>query len=110
MTFSTKAFRMQLKPGMAAEYQRRHDALWPDLAAALRTAGISDYSIFLDEETLALFAVLKVADGAPIDELPWQPVVGRWWDYMADIMEVEPDGSPRNRPREWPLRPMFYFA
>jgi L-rhamnose mutarotase len=43
------AFRMQLKPGVAAEYERRHDALWPDLADALRKAGIHDYSIFLDE-------------------------------------------------------------
>jgi len=25
---------------------------------------------------------------------------------MADLMEVEPG----NRPREWPLQPMFYFA
>jgi L-rhamnose mutarotase len=109
MAHTTKAFRMQLKPGMVEEYKRRHDALWPDLAQALRDAGIFDYSIFLDEDTLALFAVLKIADGAPIGELPKQPVMARWWDYMADLMEVEPDGEPRNRPREWPLRQVFYF-
>ena len=53
------AFRMQLKPGMAEEYRRRHDEIWPELAALLRDAGIHDYSIFLDPETNALFAVLK---------------------------------------------------
>lgn len=109
MAHTTKAFRMQLKPGTVDEYKRRHDELWPDLAQALRDAGIFDYSIFLDEETLALFAVLKIADGAPIAELPKQSVMAHWWDYMADLMEVEPDGDPRNRPREWPLRQVFYF-
>ena len=100
------AFRMKLKPGHVAEYQRRHDAIWPELAALLREAGIHDYSIFLDEETLHLFAVLKLAPDNKIEALPGQPVMKRWWDYMADLMEVEPG----NRPREWPLQPMFYFA
>jgi L-rhamnose mutarotase len=102
----TRAFRMKLKPGMVDEYKRRHDVLWPDLAAALKEAGIYDYSIFLDEETLHLFAVLKLAPENQIEALPGQPVMQRWWDYMADLMEVEPG----NRPREWPLQPMFYFA
>jgi L-rhamnose mutarotase len=106
-TADTLAFRMQLKPGSVAEYKKRHDELWPELAQALRGAGIHDYSIFLDEETLHLFGVLKRRPGAfPFEELPQQPVMRRWWDYMADLMEVEPD----NRPRQWPLQPMFHFA
>ena len=99
------AFRMKLKPGTAAEYRRRHDQLWPELAAALLDAGIYDYSIFLDEETLHLFAVLKLRTDHKRDELPDQPVMRRWWSYMADLMETEPD----QRPREWPLVPMFHF-
>ncbi len=106
MSHVTKAFKMQLKPGTVEEYQRRHDELWPDLADALRGAGIFDYSIFLDEDTLSLFAVLKIRDGAPIADLPQQPVMKRWWDHMAPLMEVEPG----NRPREWALPSMFYFA
>jgi L-rhamnose mutarotase len=102
----SRAFRMKLKQGAIEEYKRRHDVLWPDLAAALKEAGIYDYSIFLDEETLHLFAVLKLAPDNRIEALPGQPVMQRWWDYMADLMEVEPG----NRPREWPLQPMFYFA
>src|SRR5262245_51481873 len=69
----TLAFRMRLKPGAVAEYRRRHEELWPDLAAALREAGIYDYSIFLDEETLHLFAVLKLRAGHKRDELPKHP-------------------------------------
>jgi L-rhamnose mutarotase len=101
-----QGFKMRLKPGMAEEYKRRHDALWPELAEALAAAGIHDYSIFLDEETLILFAVLKLRPDHTAEALPQLPVMRRWWDYMADIMEVEPD----NRPRQWPLQPMFYFA
>ncbi|MQP67232.1 L-rhamnose mutarotase [Niveispirillum sp. SYP-B3756] len=105
---SSTAFRMKLKPGFVEEYKRRHDALWPDLALALREAGIYDYSIFLDEESLSLFAVLKLKPGfeVPRAALPQQPVMRRWWDYMADIMDVNPDNSPV----EVPLAPMFHFA
>jgi L-rhamnose mutarotase len=99
------AFRMQLKPGVATEYKRRHDELWPDLAEALRDAGIHDYSIFLDEETMSLFAVLRLRPDNKKDALPLQPVMKRWWDFMADLMEVHPD----NKPVEWPLKPVFYF-
>lgn len=88
------AFKMRLKPGVADEYRRRHDALWPELAAAIRAAGISDYSIFLDEETLTLFAVQKQADTAAALELARHPVVRKWWDYMAPLMEVHPDHAP----------------
>jgi L-rhamnose mutarotase len=103
---STRAFRMKLKPGMVAEYKRRHDELWPDLGRALREAGIYDYSIFLDEETLHLFAVLKLWPDHKIEALSGREVMQHWWDYMADLMEVEPG----NRPREWPLEQMFHFA
>jgi L-rhamnose mutarotase len=101
-----RAFRMRIKPGMADEYKRRHDELWPDLGQALGEAGIYDYSIFLDETTLDLFAVLRLKPDHTSAELPGQAVMKRWWDYMADLMEVEPG----NRPREWPLTPVFHFA
>jgi len=88
------AFKMQLKPGFEAEYQRRHAALWPELAQALREAGVSDYSIFLDPETLTLFAVLKRADGHTMDSLPRHPAVQKWWANMAPLMEVHSDDAP----------------
>ena len=100
------AFRMQLKPGHVAEYRRRHDEIWPELSQLLREAGISDYSIFLDEDTLSLFAVLRLAHENQRDTLPEHPIMKRWWDYMAPLMEVEPN----NRPREWALPMLFHLA
>ena len=102
----TLAFTLQLKPGVVPEYKRRHDEIWPELVQALREAGIFDYWIFLDEHTLSLFAVLKRKPGHPFDELPTLPVMRRWWTSMAPLMETEPD----DRPRQWPLPPLFHLA
>jgi L-rhamnose mutarotase len=88
------AFTMKLKPGVVAEYQKRHDEIWPELAAAIRAAGISDYSIFLDEATLTLFAVQKQAEPNTAADLPNHPIVKKWWAHMAPLMEVNADNSP----------------
>jgi L-rhamnose mutarotase len=88
------AFKMFLHPGRAKEYRARHDAIWPELAALLRGAGISNYSIHLDSETGALFAYLERRDDHAMDALPAYPVMKRWWDHMKDIMRTHPDGSP----------------
>lgn len=88
------AFKMKLKPGFEAEYEKRHNEIWPELSRVLADAGISDYSIFLDRETLTLFAVQKLADGHTAGRLPDHPIVKKWWAFMADIMETNPDNSP----------------
>lgn len=88
------AWMMKFKPGCGDEYQRRHDAVWPELAELLRRTGIRDYWIYLDESTHTLFAVQKLADGYTSDELANEPVMRRWWDHRADIMETNRDGSP----------------
>lgn len=92
------AFKMQVKPGFAKEYKKRHDAIWPELAQELRDAGVADYSIFLDEETLTLFAVQKLDENNKADQLPKTEIVQKWWAYMADIMETHPDDSPVAKP------------
>jgi len=88
------AFKMKLKPGLEAEYKKRHDEIWPELSKALTDAGVSDYSIFLDRETNILFAVQKVTDNNTADKLPQTPIVKKWWAFMKDIMDSNPDNSP----------------
>ena len=88
------AFKMQLKPGFETEYKKRHDEIWPELAALLSETGIQDYSIFLDDETLTLFAVQKISADFDFNYLPNHPIVKKWWAYMGDIMETNPDNSP----------------
>jgi L-rhamnose mutarotase len=96
---------MKLKPGYAEEYRRRHEEIWPELQALLRDAGIGDYSIFLDEETHTLFAVQKQSGEGGSQDLGDAPVVRKWWEYMADIMETNPDNSPVSVP----LKEVFYL-
>ena len=99
------AFTMQLLPGHADEYKRRHDAIWPELGTLLRDAGVSDYSIFLDPSTNVLFAVLRRRDGHAMDALPESPLMQRWWRHMADIMVVQANGAPSQQP----LHPVFHL-
>ena len=100
------AFKMKLKPGFEAEYKKRHDEIWPELAELIKESGVSDYSIFLDHETNILFAVQKQSGDQGSQDLGTNPVVRKWWDYMSDIMESNPDHSPVTIP----LTEVFYLG
>ena len=99
------AFKMFLKEGNKEEYRRRHAELWPEIEDTLKKAGISKYSIFLDEETNTLFAVQTLSQEDGSQALGHKPIIQKWWDYMADIMEINPDNSPISEP----LEEMFYL-
>ena len=94
------AFRMNLNPGQAAEYEKRHDEIFPELATALKDAGVSDYTIWLDPEDNHLFGILTRADDHTMDKLPDTEIMKRWWKHMADIMETHPDNEPVSVPLE----------
>ena len=96
---------MQLKPGQKSVYEERHHAIWPELKELLKKAGINEYSIFLDDETNTLFAFQKTSGEAGSQDLAKHPIVKKWWDHMADIMEVNPDNSPVSVP----LTEVFYL-
>ena len=96
---------MKLHPGKEDEYKRRHDQLWPELEQLLKETGIEDYSIFLDEETNDLIGVLKINNPDAMNDLPNHPVMKKWWVYMKDIMECNPDNSPVSIP----LKEVFYL-
>jgi L-rhamnose mutarotase len=99
------SFKMQLYKGFEAEYKKRHDEIWPDLKQLLKSKGISEYSIFLDEKTNSLFRIMKAEDPEVLNELPSNPVMKKWWDYMKDIMETNSDNSPVSEP----LKEVFYL-
>ena len=99
------AFKMQLNKGCEEEYRKRHDEIWPELQELLKEHGISEYSIFLDQSTNNLFGVLKVTDSEMLVTLPENEVMQRWWKYMKDIMQSNPDNSPVSIP----LTEVFYL-
>ena len=88
------AFKMKLFKGTEDEYKKRHDEIWPELKDLLKTAGIKDYSIFIDPETNDLLAYLTIGDAKKLDQLPNEPVMKKWWAHMKDIMETNENESP----------------
>ncbi len=100
-----KAFKMYLNEGQKAAYKKRHDEIWPELRKLLKDAGISEYSIFLDEETNTLFAFHKVSGTSGSQDLGQEETQQKWWAFMSDIMKTNPDKSPVCIP----LEEVFYM-
>ncbi|MDB4808550.1 L-rhamnose mutarotase [Verrucomicrobiales bacterium] len=100
-----KAFKMRVHPDKYAEYEKRHRPIWPELEATLREHGVSNYSIFLDEETHTLFAYAEIEDDERWDAIAQTEVCQRWWASMADLMPSNPDNSPVSAP----LREVFHL-
>ena len=101
-----KAFKMKLYPGKAEEYRQRHNELWPEMADMIHEYGGSNYSIFLDEESGTLFGCIELRDEALWAKSAQTEICQRWWAYMADIMETNPDNSPISQD----LMPVFHLA
>ena len=99
------AFKMKLYPGFVEEYKKRHAQLWPELRNMLKESGVSEYSIFFDQETNSLFAFQKQAGEKGSQDLGKEEIVQKWWKFMADIMETNPDNSPVSIP----LEEVFYM-
>ncbi len=82
-------FRMRIRPGMEEVYRARHQAVWPEVEAALRRAGFSRYSIFAaGTELVAYFEAVDPA--STLERLAEDPAMQRWWAWMAPVMADEP--------------------
>ena len=100
-----KAFVMTVNSGSEAEYERRHNPLWPELAAVLKTHGVHSYSIFLLEEANQLFAYAEIEDEARWNAIASTPICRKWWLHMKEVMPANPDNSPISEP----LREVFHL-
>ena len=89
-----KAFKMKLNSGMLGEYEKRHREIWLEMTQMLKGAGAHNYSIYADEETLELFGYVEIEDEKKWNEKNETAINRKWWDYKADIMQVNSDNSP----------------
>ncbi|NBJ92970.1 L-rhamnose mutarotase [Parablautia muri] len=89
-----KGFKMHLHPGMAQEYEKRHNMLWPEMKEMIHEYGGRNYSIFLDQETNVLYGYLEIESEEKWSKSADTAINRKWWDYMADIMEINQDNSP----------------
>lgn len=92
-----KAFVLSVNPGHEAEYARRHQPIWAELAAVLKAQGVHKYSIFLHPETRQLFGYVEIEDEARWAAIAQTEVCQRWWRFMAEVMPTNPDHSPVSR-------------
>lgn len=99
------AFKMHLHHGYEAEYRKRHDEIPSDLVSLLKSAGISEYHIFLDRQSGDLFGIMNAEDQDKLNGLSSHPVMKKWWTFMKDIMDTNDDHSPVSVP----LTEVFYM-
>ena len=99
------SFKMHLYEGMAEEYERRHNLLWPEMKDMIHEYGGHNYSIFLDSETNVLYGYIEIEDEDKWAESADTAINRKWWDYMADIMDTNPDNSPVSVD----LKPVFHL-
>jgi L-rhamnose mutarotase len=99
------AFVMSVTPGRAADYEKRHNPIWPELEATLEAHGVRSYSIFHDPSTHQLFAYAEIEDEDRWRAIAKTEVCRRWWRHMADVMPSNPDSSPVSRD----LLPVFHI-
>ena len=96
---------MHLYEGMAEEYGRRHNLRWPEMKFMVHEYGGHNYSIFLDSETNVLYGYIEIEDEDKWAESADTAINRKWWDYMADIMDTNPDNSPVSVD----LKPVFHL-
>jgi len=86
-----------LRPEKREEYERYHERIWPEIALAIHTAGIRNYSIFHHEGRL--FAYYEYV-GPPeeyearMQALAEAPRMREWWDLMEPMQVPDPDRAP----------------
>ena len=100
-----KGFKMKLFDGMEEEYERRHNELWLEMRDMIHEYGGKNYSIFLDKETNILFGYIEIESEERWALSANTEICRRWWHFMADIMETNPDESPISVD----LRPVFHL-
>jgi L-rhamnose mutarotase len=92
-----KSFRMSVHPASVAEYERRHNPIWPELRDTLRAHGVRHYAIYLDPVTFDLFAYAEIESEAQWQAIASTDVCRRWWQSMQALMPSNPDSSPVSR-------------
>jgi L-rhamnose mutarotase len=89
-----KAFVLQVHEDQHEEYHNRHNPIWPELEAVLKSHGVHNYSIFLHPETSQLFAYVEIEDESRWESIARTEVCRKWWTHMKEIMPSNPNNSP----------------
>lgn len=96
---------VKLKRDSLQAYKDCHAAVWPAVLKQIKDCNIVDYSIFLDEDAMTLFACMKYVGtdfDADLEKMRANPEVQRWWQMTDGMQETLVDGSKGSTdPKGW---------
>ena len=81
---------LKLRPGAYETYKKRHDEIWPEMADALTSCGIS-MVIYRHEDTL--FVHQRAPDEASFEKMGSHPITPRWNEHMAEVLVTDENGA-----------------
>lgn len=93
------AWTAKIKEGKKAEYIKRHDEIWPELVKVLKDAGIYNYTIWADGNTLFGYYECEKGMEFATKTQAESPVVDKWNEYMKDVMEMTIDPETGAQPK-----------
>lgn len=79
-------FTFEIRPGMEAEYKRRHDEIWPELVAAIKDAGFANYSLFRRETQVVAYVECLPDVATAFAKLGPTEVNARWAKWFEDVI------------------------
>ena len=86
-------------------YKEFHAAVWPAVLKQIKECNISDYSIYLDEQSMILFATMKWNGSdfeADMERMRANPEVRKWWEMTDNMQETLVEGSSGSTdPKGW---------
>ena len=86
-------FLLKVKADKLDEYKKHHEAVWPEMLAALSKHGWHNYSLFLRDDGL-MFGYFETPDNfqAALDGMAGEEINTKWQEFMAPYFEA-PGGS-----------------
>ena len=81
-------FLLKVKEDKIEEYKQHHEAVWPEMLAALRRHGWHNYSLFMRDDG-TLFGYFEAAESfqASLDGMAQEAINSQWQEFMAPYFE-----------------------
>ena len=98
-------FTFEIRPGTEAEYKKRHDEIWPELVAAIKDAGISNYSLFRRGTQVIAYLEAEPDAATAFAKLGGNDANRRWAEWFEEIIVSLADehGHLYTAPEVWHL-------
>jgi L-rhamnose mutarotase len=98
-------FTFEIRPGMADEYKRRHDEIWPELVEAIQDAGLRNYSLFRRGQQVIAYVECHPDAATAFAKIGAADVNRRWAEWFQDVIVAltDDDGNLFRADEVWHL-------